>query len=131
MRIGLACFIGMIAAALLAGCSHGLTVGQGAYRGPLIGVNSSGEWHELIARTPTPGWTFTLDAKRDILDAERVFVTLRRPNPIAAYPSTTVTMHLLTPVRTFVGIEVYARVVPFTGGDDTPYRPVVTPSTEP
>lgn len=127
MRGVCAFWIGLLTACLLAGCSRGLTVAPGAYPGPLIGVDSSGEWHEIVAQTPTPGWILTLDARRDTLDAQRVFVTLRRPNPVAVYPSKTVTMRLLTPVRTTGGIEVFARVVPFTGGDDTPYRIVQGP----
>ncbi len=127
LRRGFAFCFGVLVACLLSGCARGLSVGPGAYRGPLIGVDSSGDWHEVIAQTPTPGWTLTLDARRDMLGGERVFVTLRRPNPVAVYPSKTVAMHLLTPVRTTEGIEVYARVVPFTGGDDAPYRLVQGP----
>ena len=115
----------LLAAVVLAapGCSSGLQVSEAAYRGPAVGVDSTGEYHEIVAVLPSPGWRLTLDGKRATPDAVRMLVTLRRPNPAAVYPQVQVEQRVLTPIRTEEPVRVYARRIPFAGGDedDAPY----------
>jgi len=111
-------------ALVLSGCGNGLKVGQGAYRGPSLGVDSSGEWHEVVATPPTPGWDLTLDGKRETADATQVFVTLRRPNPAAVYPQVVVEQRVLTPIRAGEPVELFARQIRFRGEDGAVYQRV-------
>lgn len=98
----------------LGGCSKDLKIAPGSFAGPSVGVDSSGEWHEIVAALPTPGWMISLDRRQKVLDAQRVFITLRRPNPVAVYRNETVTQRMVTPVRTDGDIEVYARVLRYS-----------------
>lgn len=116
----------ILALGVLGGCSSSLKVAPGAYRGPAIGVESSGDWYVVVAEMPSPGWALSLDSRRAVPDATRVFVTLRRPNPIAVYSTQMVTQRVITPVRTEGAIEVYARVMPFGSEDEGPYFAAVT-----
>lgn len=111
----------MLVLSVMGGCSSDLKVAPGAYRGPAVSVDSSGEWHVVVAELPSPGWEVTLDSRRAVPDATRVFVTLRRPNPIAVYSTQMVTQRLITPVRTEDAIEVFARVMPFGSEDEGAY----------
>lgn len=117
--------LGLIAltvfSAAVAGCSSGLKVGQGNYRGPAIGVDSSGEWHVLVASPPSPGWRVTLDGQRDTADGTNLFVSLRRPSPAATYPQVVVEQRVLTAVRSNRPVDVLARTLPFAGDEDQPY----------
>lgn len=105
------------------GCSSGMNVSESAHRGPPVGVDASGDFHEVVAVLPSPGWRVTLDGKRATPDAVRIFVTLRRPNPAAVYSQQQVTQRVLTPIRTTEPVEVYVRRLPFSGNDesDEPY----------
>lgn len=129
LRAMLRFWVGWLAIGLLglSGCSKDLRVSASPFQGPAIGVDSTGEWHEIVAVLPTPGWELSLDSRRDVMDAERVFITLRRPNPVAVYPQTPVTQRLLTSVRTEKAIEVYARVMAFGDRENRAYGSVTNP----
>ena len=78
----------------------------------------------LVAQVPTPGWEIELDATRLGADRTDIFVTLRRPNPVAAYPSNAVTQRVLTRVSTDHPLGILARVMPFGSEEDRPYQRV-------
>lgn len=109
------------------GCSRDLTISPGPFRGPSIGVDSTGDWHEVIARLPSPGWEVTIDSRRPALESALVFVTLRRPNPVAVYPDREVIQRVLTTVRTEEPIEIFARELAFGADGDKAYSRVTTP----
>jgi hypothetical protein len=117
--------IAIAASALgLAGCSKDLRTDAGIYPGPQIGVDSSGEWHTIVAELPSPGWEVSLDHHRGSPDAERLYVTLRQPNPLAIYPMQTVSQRLLTPVRAEEPVELFARSMPYAADENRPYQRV-------
>lgn len=119
-------FMAALTACLLmmpAGCSGGMHVSESAHRGPPVGVDASGGYHEVVAVLPSPGWRVTVDGKRATPDAVRIFVTLRRPNPAAVYTQQQVTQRVLTPIRSDEPVEVYVRQLSFSGNaeSDEPY----------
>lgn len=102
-----------------AGCSGGMKVSESAYRGPPIGVDDSGDFIEVVAVLPSPGWRVTLDSHDETPDAVRLFVSLRRPNPAAVYPQREVSQRVLTPIRSGERVVVYVRRLSFSGDEDS------------
>lgn len=114
----------MIGLAGLSGCSRDLRIDAGSFDGPRITIESAGDWHVVEGEMPSPGWEVVLDRTRPSPDAERVFLSLRRPNPVAVYPMVIVVQRVVTPVRSSEPIEAFARVVEYADKKPPGYRRV-------
>lgn len=114
----------MMVLAGLSGCSRDLRIDAGTFEGPRVGVESAGDWHVVVGEMPTPGWEFILDRTKPAPDASRVFLSMRRPNPMAVYPMVIVEQRVVTPVRASEPIEAFARVVEFADKKPAGYRRV-------
>ena len=109
-----------------AGCGSELKTNPEAYRGPELRSEIADSAYLLVAQAPTPGWDVEIDATRRGADRTDVFVTLRRPNPVAAYSSKAVMQRVLTRVSTDRPLGILARVMPFGSDEDQPYHRVRT-----
>jgi hypothetical protein len=116
--------LGVIALAGSAGCSRDLRIDAGDFDGPPVRIDSAGDWHVVVGELPSPGWEFVLDRTRPTPDAERVFLSMRRPNPMAVYPMVIVEQRVVTPVRSNGAIEAFARVVGYADKKPPGYRRV-------
>lgn len=108
------------------GCGSELKTNPEAYRGPSLRSEVADSAYLLVAQVPTPGWDVEIDATRPGADRTDIFVTLRRPNPVAAYPSKAVMLRVLTRVSTDRPLGILARVMAFGSDEDQPYRRVRT-----
>lgn len=106
------------------GCGSELKINPETYRGPSLSHETAESAYLLVAQTPTPGWEIELDATRPGPDATDVFVTLRQPNPVAAYPDGAVTQRVLTRVATDRPLGIVARVMPYGSEEERPYKRV-------
>ena len=113
----------LILAAGLGGCSRGVRTEPGAFEGPEIGLTQVDAIRVVTADAPSSGWAVSHDQTRDRLDAQEVFVTLRRPNPAYLYGQAIVRHQIITPVRADYPIRVFGRVVDFDDEKSgAPYR---------
>jgi hypothetical protein len=133
LRFALALTAAVLAASSLIGCqtspSPPPTTGA-AYIGPLLTLESGDKHHQVIASTPSAGWTFTFD-RTELNDGRHdLFLTLRRPNPLFSYSSTPVEQRAASSVRSTVPVDVYARICDFDAADPGPYS-LAIPHTPP
>ena len=78
---------------------------------PPVMVETVGEHHLLIMQAPNSGWSIAIDKTEHISDGERIFITVRRPDPAFMYPQAIVEKRLLTNIRSETAMEIYARVL--------------------
>lgn len=78
---------------------------------PPITLDENQNRHMLVFQAPNPGWTIRLDQTDRTPDAKRVFVTIRRPDPLLQYTQQIVTKRLLTQVDIDTPLEIRARVL--------------------
>lgn len=83
------------------------------YDGPPMVLDSSGRTHVANVRLASPGWTLERDGTERGPEGQRVFVTVRTPNPEFLYPQQIVEQALTTEVRSTEPVQVYARVVEY------------------
>jgi hypothetical protein len=126
-------FPALLAAGALCACashSSSPTGGSGrpavsdrAYDGPAIAIDSmTGPRHLIVVTAPSPGWTVIFDQVSDAGD--RVYITIRRPDPALLYPQVIVQQKLDSTSPIARPAEVYARVLGFNENAGTqPYRP--------
>ncbi len=110
----------------IAGCFgsvRGPVIDATSYDGPAITIDSSQREHIAAITAPTGGWRCTLDQVRDAYRAQRVFITLRRPNPALYNTQALVEQRIGTTVPRDKNVEVFARVIAFDDlSPETPYR---------
>lgn len=78
---------------------------------PPIKLDTNQSDHMLVFRAPNPGWTIRLDQTDRTPEGKRVFVTIRRPDPLLQYTQQIVTKRLLTQVDSSTPLEIRARVL--------------------
>jgi hypothetical protein len=120
----MACAAVAIGVALLAGCGSDLKVTPEAYRGPALSPGTLDTSYLVIAQTPGAGWGVEIDATRKTADGTDVYLTMRRPNPVAAYALEPVEQRVLTRVTTDQPIRLLARVMDYASTEDRAYRRV-------
>ena len=114
----------VIAVVGTSGCGSDLRVNPEAYRGPSLEKESLDSVHVLIAEVPGAGWQVDIDETRRTADNTEVYVTLRRPNPAAAYPADPVSQRVVTRVPIDRPIGILARVMSYADHENRPYRRV-------
>lgn len=124
----------LLAAGLLIGCASStpaFDVASEAYDGPSLRIEPTDVGNVIVMVAPTPGWQITLDAVRENVGKQDVFVTIRRPSALFNYPERSVEQRLATMVTTTTPLATYVRVLPFDTppDDELPYRP--GPATAP
>lgn len=107
-----------------AGCGSDLSIAPEPYRGPTLEQGTLDTAYLVIADTPGSGWAVEIDATRRSVDGTDVFMTLRRPNPVAVYPNEPVEQRVLTRARTGRPLQIFARVLDYGSTEDRPYRRV-------
>jgi hypothetical protein len=117
----------LLAAGLLIGCASptpAFDVASEAYVGPSLRIEPTDVGNVLVMVAPTPGWQITLDAVRENVGRQDVFVTIRRPSALFNYPERSVEQRLATMVTTTTPLATYVRVLPFDAprNDESPYR---------
>lgn len=111
----------------LSGCMKHFKDPEIAHRlenAPPIMLDDSESVHILVMRAPNPGWSIRVDRDERIRDGERVYVTIRRPDPTMLYPQVIVDKNLRTRVRTESPIEIHARVLAFDESFSGGYAPL-------
>jgi hypothetical protein len=100
---------------------------------PPVALRANQTHHMLVFQAPNPGWTIRLDETDRTPEGKRVFVTIRRPDPLLQYTQQIVTKRLLTQVELETPIEIYARVLDANErAKKQPYAPLTpTPSADP
>lgn len=106
-----ALFLGVLSAGLVGGCGSGPDISGRDWRGPAVTLEPASGFHTVVFEAPSPGWEVEFDGWRRRLDADEVFVTMRRPDPEFVYPAGDRSMRTLTSVRTDRPIRVYGRVL--------------------
>jgi len=115
----------LIPAAVLAGCSSGPAIDPSTpYQGPGLRVDSEPKVHHLVFTAPTPGWGVVIDRTTETPGAQRVFATIRRPNPQFIYPQVLVEQRVATSVPRDQPVEVFVRVLEFDARASGAYSPV-------
>lgn len=104
-----------------------------AYVGPSLRIEPTDVGNVLVMVAPTPGWQITLDAVRENVGKQDIFVTIRRPSALFNYPERSVEQRLATMVTTTTPLATYVRVLAFDAplNDETAYRlgPATTTAT--
>lgn len=116
--------LALAAAAALPGCYgsvKGPVVETAAYTGPGITVDSTHREHMAVVSAPSGGWRCTLDQVREGYKVQRVYVTLRKPNPGLYNTQAIVDQQIGTTVPRASAVEIYARIIAFD--DLTPEAP--------
>ena len=117
--------ISLLFTVVVAGCGGSdLKVAPEAYRGPGIGHQPLDATHLILAETPGAGWGVEIDATRKTADGTEIYVTLRRPNPVAAYALEPVKQRVLTRVSAEQPIRILARVLDYASAEERAYRRV-------
>lgn len=105
------------AASTLPACGPGRFVpskSETGWNGPEIWIESTPQWN-IVSKSPTGGWSFTLDQLMEQRGRTEVFVTLKRPNPSYLVTAAEVEQRVTTPLKNNVPIWVYARIQNFKG----------------
>jgi len=100
------------AAALVIGCSASPTAPEiraGVFAGPVLSLVEHEDHHAVVMRADRPGWTIRLDRVEERFGFDRIYVTLRRPHPLAPSASLDLDQRVLTRVLVSREVEVYAR----------------------
>lgn len=119
--------MGVLILCTLSGCMKHFKDPEIAHRldnAPPIRVDDSESVHILVMRAPNPGWSFKVDRDERTSDGERVYVTIRRPDPSMLYPQVIVEKNLRTRVRTQTPIEIHARLLAFDESFSGGYAPI-------
>lgn len=91
------------------------------YSGPSLRLQTIVGVHEVVATTPTGGWTLTFD-RSELNDGRHdIFVTLRRPNPLFSYSSEPLEQRAASNVDQTIPVDVYARICDFDSTEPGPY----------
>ncbi len=78
--------------------------------------------HLIILRAPNPGWSIGIDRAEIARHGQRVFITIRRPDPAYMHQQVIVEKRVLTDVRAEAPITIMARLLgAHESGDDRPY----------
>lgn len=110
---------------LLGACAQKYELSERPYPGPTITLDREDQQHLLVVRAPSPGWTFELVRSRPRFEFADVLVQLRKPNPEFFYTQQEVVQRLATRVSVNTPIDVYARVLEFSGkGKGVPFQRV-------
>ena len=117
--------VAFIAALLaLGGCRSDLNIAPEAYNGPTLTESTLENAYLIVAETPGAGWGVEIDATRRSADGTDVFVTLRRPIPVAVYAVEPVRQQSLTRATTERPLRIFARVMDYASTEDRAYRQV-------
>lgn len=104
---------------------------SGVYSGPAIRLEPERGHYVAVVQSPSPGWQARVDRVEERFGYERVFVSLREPDPRATYAQVVVEQRLITPVLSGTRLEVWARTLTYDAplDDEAPYR--LAPATGP
>jgi len=80
---------------------------------PKIKVTTLENKHMLVMWAPNSGWTIEIDKHERIAHGERIFFTVRRPDPAFLYPQAMISKRVLSVIDADIPIELYARVLGF------------------
>ncbi len=115
----------LVPAALLVGCASGPSIDASTpYQGPGLRVDSQPKVHHLVFTAPSPGWGVVIDRTTETPGGERVFATIRRPNPRFIYPQVVVEQRIATSVAREHPIEVFVRELEFDAEGSGAYSPL-------
>jgi hypothetical protein len=89
------------------------SVGEGAYEGPPLTIDSSGPQHRAVLTAPSSGWTVTLDQTRARFDHIDAFITVTRPDPAYMQTQALVKQEVGSMVDRKTAMDLYARVLEF------------------
>ena len=78
---------------------------------PPMTVENVSDLQTIVFQAPNPGWSLKIDKQEHVQDGRRVFITLRRPNPVDLYPQQIVEKRIITQVRTGIDVHLVARVL--------------------
>lgn len=123
----------VLAAPVLIGCHSAPPAPEtasGEYAGPPLALEADQGMHVVVASSPTPGWTVSVDRVDERFGYQIIFVSLRRPNPVAAYAQVVVEQRVVTELPAAVTVQVFARVLAYDAPMDSsaPYRRAGLPS---
>ncbi|MBX3364950.1 MAG: hypothetical protein KF866_09310 [Phycisphaeraceae bacterium] len=109
--------VGLILA-VVAGCASGPKINPGGvYAGPSVSIDGSRRVHHLIMQAPTPGWQIAIDRTVEHEGRQRVFATIRRPNPMNVYAQVVVPQQVATSIPSTQPLEAFVRVLDFDARD--------------
>lgn len=107
---------GLFAASVSASCLIGCSVAppapdvtSGRFTGPRIELDPYQEFHSVTLHAPQPGWTIRLDRVDDRFGYKQVYVSIRRPHPMAPVAPLDQPQRVLTSVLAQSPVEVFAR----------------------
>jgi hypothetical protein len=111
MLAGLSCILpAMIGCA---GSAPAPEIASGRLTRPPVHLDSTGREHTVVVSSPTPGYEVTLTRVMKAYHRRDVYITIRRPTPLAAYPQMVVEQRIGTGIPSAEPIQVFARIVPF------------------
>ncbi|MBK9189091.1 MAG: hypothetical protein IPM33_09060 [Phycisphaerales bacterium] len=102
----------LAAAFLVIGCSASPAapeIRSGAFVGPDLALVEHEDRHAVVLRADRPGWTVRLDRVEEQFGYDRIFVSLRRPHPMAPMANPQAEQRALTNAPATRIVEVYAR----------------------
>lgn len=67
--------------------------------------------HMAVMQAPHAGWNIRLDGTHKTQNGKRVYLTIRRPDPVLMYPQRIVLKRVLTQVDAGTTIDLVARVL--------------------
>ena len=116
--------VALLSVAGLVGCGSDGMIAPERYSGPALVAQPLDRQHLLVATTPGSGWEVEIDQTRKTADNTEVYVTLRRPNPAAAYAAGPVEQRVLTRVPADQPLGILARVLDYGTTEGRAYRRV-------
>lgn len=123
--------LGLAAVCVLSACAGGPKISETTpYGGPPMEVDSSRRVHQLVMQAPSAGWTLTLDRTIEHEGVQRVFATIRRPDPRFVYAMQVVTQHIATSIPSDQPLEVFVRTMDFGSDENIEYSRLHGPPAE-
>lgn len=84
---------------------------SGPFTGPPMKIVPDRTGHLVIVEAPTPGWTITLDRTEPGHRHQRIYLTLREPDPASIWTQVIVEQKVATFVPLHNSVKAYARRV--------------------
>ena len=124
LRSAAAVTLAALAASTLIGCQTSPSpppTTTTPYAGPVLRMETAVGVHQVVASTPTGGWTISFD-RSELNDGRHdIFVTLRRPNPLFSYSSEPLEQRAASDVEATIPADVYARICDADEPEPGPY----------
>lgn len=112
--VRLASFSAVAALPLVVGGCAGTPKPQGDVvqtDGASLRLDSTGSTHQVIFTAPSAGWSLAFDRAESASDAQRVYITARKPDPAMLHAQQLVDLRLDTTVPSTKRIHLHYRVM--------------------